>query len=49
MEKAWRAHAVGGCVFQVTEGLHCLSPELCELTSGTLTLSVEVPEESAVK
>ncbi len=37
------------CVFQVTEGLHCVSPELCELTSGTLTLSLEVPEETAVK
>ncbi|CAL8351459.1 unnamed protein product [Lota lota] len=34
---------------RVTEGLHCVSPELCELTSGTLTLSVEVPEETAVK
>ncbi|KAI4815759.1 hypothetical protein KUCAC02_005886, partial [Chaenocephalus aceratus] len=33
----------------VTEGLHCVSPELCELTSGTLTLSLEVPEETAVK
>lgn len=37
------------CVFQVTEGLYCVSPELCELTSGTLTLSLEVPEETAVK
>lgn len=38
------------CVlFQVTEGLHCVSSELCELTSGTLTLSLEVPEETAVK
>lgn len=37
------------CGFQVMEGLHCVSPELCELTSGTLTLSVEVPEETAVK
>lgn len=37
------------CVFKVTEGLHCVSPELCELTSGTLTLSLEVPEETAVK
>lgn len=37
------------CVLQVTEGLHCVSPELCELTSGTLTLSLEVPEETAVK
>ncbi|KAJ4935571.1 hypothetical protein JOQ06_017103 [Pogonophryne albipinna] len=34
---------------RVTEGLHCVSPELCELTSGTLTLSLEVPEETAVK
>ncbi|CAL1571845.1 unnamed protein product [Knipowitschia caucasica] len=34
---------------RVTEGLHCLSPELCELTSGTLTLALEVPEETAVK
>ncbi|XP_055752026.1 delta and Notch-like epidermal growth factor-related receptor [Salvelinus fontinalis] len=34
---------------QVTEGLHCVSPELCELTSGTLTLSLEVPEETAIK
>lgn len=39
----------GVCMFQVTEGLHCVSPELCELTSGTLTLSLEVPEETAVK
>lgn len=37
------------CVLQVTEGLHCVSPELCELTLGTLTLSLEVPEETAVK
>uniref|UniRef100_A0A667WU45 Delta/notch-like EGF repeat containing n=1 Tax=Myripristis murdjan TaxID=586833 RepID=A0A667WU45_9TELE len=34
---------------RVTEGLHCVSPELCELTSGTLTLSLEVPEETAIK
>ncbi|KAK2847069.1 hypothetical protein Q5P01_010068 [Channa striata] len=34
---------------RVMEGLHCVSPELCELTSGTLTLSLEVPEETAVK
>uniref|UniRef100_A0A7N8YIM0 Delta/notch-like EGF repeat containing n=1 Tax=Mastacembelus armatus TaxID=205130 RepID=A0A7N8YIM0_9TELE len=34
---------------RVTEGLHCVSPELCELTLGTLTLSLEVPEETAVK
>ncbi|XP_046891949.1 delta and Notch-like epidermal growth factor-related receptor [Hypomesus transpacificus] len=34
---------------QVTEGMHCVSPELCELTSGTLTVSLEVPEETAVK
>ncbi|KAA8593946.1 hypothetical protein FQN60_004780, partial [Etheostoma spectabile] len=34
---------------RVTEGLHCVSPELCELTSGTLTLALEVPEETAVK
>ncbi|XP_010871746.2 delta and Notch-like epidermal growth factor-related receptor [Esox lucius] len=34
---------------QVTEGLRCESPELCELTSGTLTLSLEVPEETAIK
>ncbi|XP_049582702.1 delta and Notch-like epidermal growth factor-related receptor [Syngnathus scovelli] len=33
---------------RVTEGLHCVSPELCELTA-TLTLSLEVPEETAVK
>lgn len=35
-------------VFKVTEGLHC-EGQLCELTSGTLTLSLEVPEETAVK
>ncbi|KAM6946228.1 delta and Notch-like epidermal growth factor-related receptor [Aplochiton taeniatus] len=34
---------------QVIEGLHCVSSELCELTSGTLSLSLEVPEETAVK
>ncbi|XP_034460417.1 delta and Notch-like epidermal growth factor-related receptor isoform X1 [Hippoglossus hippoglossus] len=34
---------------RVTESLHCVSPELCELTSGTLTVSLEVPEETAVK
>eukprot|EP00064_Thunnus_orientalis_P014488 superscaffoldBa00002520_g14534 len=34
---------------RVTEGLHCVSSELCELTSGTLTLSLDVPEETAVK
>lgn len=39
---------VCGCVFQVTEGLQC-EGQLCELTSGTLTLSLEVPEETAVK
>ena len=37
------------CVLKVTEGMHCVSPELCELTSGTLTVSLEVPEETAVK
>ena len=36
------------CVLKVTEGMHCVSPELCELTSGTLTVSLEVPEETAV-
>ncbi|KAF0030585.1 hypothetical protein F2P81_017316 [Scophthalmus maximus] len=34
---------------EVTESLHCVSPELCELTAGTLTLTLEVPEETAVK
>lgn len=34
---------------QVTEELHCVSPELCEFTSGILTVSLEVPEETAVK
>lgn len=40
---------VSTCVFQVTQGLQCVSPGLCELTSGTLTLSLEVPEETALK
>lgn len=35
---------------QVTAGLRCVSPELCELEpSGILTLSLEMPEETAVK
>lgn len=33
---------------QVSEGLHC-EGQLCELTSGTLTLTLEVPEDTAVK
>ncbi|XP_075871090.1 delta and Notch-like epidermal growth factor-related receptor [Nelusetta ayraudi] len=33
---------------RVSEGLHC-EGQLCELTSGTLSLTLEVPEDTAVK